>query len=76
MAIKFDSEPVYGGNDKYIKTKVKMGKKYTVLFKGKKFQKKMYHRNIASYCIILIILVDSIIRASKRRLSSNTFRRV
>ena len=24
LNIEFDSEPVYGGNDKYIKTKVKM----------------------------------------------------
>ena len=24
MNIKFDSEPIYGNNDKYIKTKIKM----------------------------------------------------
>ena len=24
MNIEFDSDPVYGGNDKYIKTKIKM----------------------------------------------------
>ena len=38
MNIKFDSEPVYGDNDKYIK-KIKS----IQIFKAKKYQKKMHH---------------------------------
>ena len=42
--MKFDSEPVYGDNDKYIKTKIKLyGDKVNKKFQGKKYQKKMYH---------------------------------
>ena len=37
MNLKFDSEPVYGGNDKYIKTKIKLyGDKINTNFQGKK----------------------------------------
>ena len=44
MNIEFDSEPVYGDNDKYIKTKVKMyeDRVYTN-FKVYKCLKKMPH---------------------------------
>ena len=38
MNIKFDSEPVYGDNDEYIK-KIKS----IQIFKAKKYQKKMHH---------------------------------
>ena len=44
MNIKFDSEPVYGHNDKYTKTKLKLyGDKTNTNFQGKKYQKKMHH---------------------------------
>ena len=44
MNIKFDSEPVYGDNDKYIKTKIKLYRdKINTNFQGKKYQKKMPH---------------------------------
>ena len=37
MIIKFDSEPVYGDNDKYIMTKIKLyGDKINTNFQGKK----------------------------------------
>ena len=37
----FDSEPVYGGNDKYIKTKIKSyGDKMNTNFHGKKVPKE------------------------------------
>ena len=37
MKTKFDSEPVYGDNDKYIKTKIKSyGDKINTNFQGKK----------------------------------------
>ena len=40
MNIEFDSEPVYGHNDKYIKTKIKLyGDKMNTNFQGK----KMHH---------------------------------
>ena len=36
MNIEFDSEPVYGDNDKYIKTKIKLyGDKVNTNFQGK-----------------------------------------
>ena len=41
MNIKFDSEPVYGDNDKYIKTKIKLyGHKIKRNFQGKKIPKE------------------------------------
>ena len=43
LSIKFNSEPVYGNNDKYIKTKIKS---YSDNFSIKKCQKKMYHASV------------------------------
>ena len=44
MNRKFDSEPVYGDNDKYKRTKIKLsGDKINTNFQGKKCQKKMHH---------------------------------
>ena len=44
LSIKFDSRPVYGDNDKYIKTKIKLhGDKVNTNFQVKKYQKKMHH---------------------------------
>ena len=41
MDIELDSEPVYGDNDKYIKTKTKsFGDKVNTNFQGKKISKK------------------------------------
>ena len=41
MNIEFDSEPVYGDNDKYIKTKIKLyGDKVNTNFQGKKLPKE------------------------------------
>ena len=41
MSIEFDSEPVYGDNDKYIKTKIKMyGDGVNTHFQGKKVPKE------------------------------------
>ena len=40
MNIEFDSEPVYGDNDKYIKGKIKScGDKVNIIFQGKKIWK-------------------------------------
>ena len=47
MNIKFDSEPVYGDNGKYIKTKINLyGDKINTNFQGKKYQKKTHHVSV------------------------------
>ena len=47
MNIEFDSEPVYGDNDKYKKTKIKLyGDNVNTYFQGKKYQKKMHHISV------------------------------
>ena len=46
MNIEFDSEPVYGDGDKYIKTKIKMyGGRVSTNFWGKRCLTKMLHIN-------------------------------
>ena len=61
MNIKFDSEPVDGDNDKYIKTKIKLnGDKINKNFQGKKIPKEN-----ASYKCLSLIMLDSVIRANK-----------
>ena len=43
LNIKFNSEPVYGDNDKYIKIQIKMyGDKVNTNFQGKKNTKRKY----------------------------------
>ena len=47
MNIEFDSEPVYGDNDKYLKAKIKSyGDKVTINFQGKNYQKKMHYISV------------------------------
>ena len=47
MNIEFDSEPVYGNNDKYIKTKIKsFGIRQIETFKVIKYQKKIHHASV------------------------------
>ena len=53
MNIKFDSEPVYGDNDKYIKIKTKLyGDKINTKFQGKKIPKEN-----ASYQSLSLIML-------------------
>ena len=60
MDKEVDSEPVYGDNDKYIKTKIKSyGDKINTNFQGKKLPKEN-----ASYKCLSLIMLDSIIRAN------------
>ena len=62
MKTKFDSEPVYGDNDKYIKTKIKSyGDKINTNFQGKKIPKEN-----TSYKCLSLIMLDSVIRANKK----------
>ena len=47
LKIEFDSKPVYGDNDKYIKTKIKIyGGSLNTNFQGKKCQKKSNHESV------------------------------
>ena len=60
MNIGFDSEPVYGDNDKYIKTKIKSyGDKV-----NKHFQGNIIPKENASYKCLPLML-DSVVKASK-----------
>ena len=57
LDMKFDSEPVYGDADKYIKTKINRA---NTNFQGKKVSKEN-----ASYKCLSLIMLDSIIRVNK-----------
>ena len=62
MSIEYDSESVYGNNDKYIKTKIKLyGDKINTNFQGKKIPKEN-----ASYKYLSLVMLDSVIRANKK----------
>ena len=62
MEIEFDTEPVYGDNDKYIKTKIKLyGDKINTNFRGKKM-----HKENAAYKCLSLLMLDSVIRANKK----------
>ena len=62
LKIKFDSEPVYGDNDKYIKTKIKIyGGSVNTNFQGKKMPKEK-----APCKSLSIIMLDSVIKAKKK----------
>ena len=62
MKIEFDSKPVYGDDNKYIKTKVKIYNKSMITnFQGKKMPKEK------ALCKCLsIITIDSGIKAKKK----------
>ena len=62
IRIKFDSEPVYGDTDSYIKTKVKIyDNRVNTNFKGKKAPK-----GDASYKCLSLIMLDSIVKVGKK----------
>ena len=62
MNAEFDSEPVYGDNEKYIKTKIKSyGDKVNTNFQGNKIPKEN-----ASYKCLSLIVLDSIIGVNKK----------
>ena len=47
LNIKFDSKPVYGDNDKYIKVNIKIYDGSVIqIFKIKKSQKKKHHESV------------------------------
>ena len=62
MNIEFNSEPIYGDNDKCIKAKIKSyGDKGNTHFLGKKTPKEN-----AWYKCFLLIILDFVIRLSKK----------
>ena len=62
MKIEFDSKPVYGDNHKYIKTKIKIyaGSMIT------NFQSKKIPKEKPPCKCLLIIMLDSVIKAKKK----------
>ena len=62
MRIDFESKPVYGDDDKYIKTKIKIYAKNIVTnFHNKKMPKEKTPCKCLS-----IIMIDSVIKANKK----------
>ena len=62
MKKEFDSDPVYGDNDKYIKIKTKSyGDKVNTNFKGKKIPEEN-----TSYKCLSLIMLDSVIKVNKK----------
>ena len=62
MNIELDSQPVYGDNDKFIKTKITFyGDKVNTNLQGKKLPKEN-----ASYKRFSFIMLDSVIRVNKK----------
>ena len=62
LNIEFDSEPVYGDNDKYIKTKIKMYEdRVNTNFQGKEIPKED-----ASYKCLSLIVLEPVIRVRKK----------
>ena len=60
--VKFDSDPVYGDNDKYIKTKIKMYEdRVNTNFQGKNVPKEN-----TSYKCLSLIMLDSVVRVNKK----------
>ena len=62
LRIEFDSKPVYGDNDEYIKTKMKIyGGNVNINFQRKKMPKEK-----PSCKSLSIIMLDSVVKAKKR----------
>ena len=62
LDVQFGSYPVYGDNEKYIKTKIRMYEDRVITnFQGKKAPKEN-----ASYNCIALVSVDCVIRMNKK----------
>ena len=61
MDKKFDSEPVCGDNDKYIKTLIKLYEDKTIT----NFQSKNIPKENAPYKCLSLIMLDFVIKANK-----------
>ena len=61
MSIEFDSEPLYGNDDKYVKAKIKL---YEIKV-NTNFQGNRVLTENASYKCVSLIMLDSVIRVNK-----------
>ena len=62
LSVQFDSDPVYGDNEKYIKTKIRTYEDRIITnFQGKKVPKEN-----ASYNCIALVGIDCVIRINKK----------
>ena len=62
MKINFESKPVYGDHDKYIKTKIKI---YAGSIITNFHNKKMPKEKVPCRCLS-IVMIDSVIRVNKK----------
>ena len=62
MRIDFESKPVYGDDDKYIKTKIKIYAKSMIT----NFHNKKMPKEKAPCKCLSIIMIDSVIKANKK----------
>ena len=62
LNIEFFNKPVYGDNDKYIKTKIIMYEDRV----NTNFQGKNVPKEYASYKYLSLIMLDSVIRVNKK----------
>ena len=62
MKIDFESKPVYGDDDKYIKTKIKIYAKSMIT----NFHNKKMPKEKAPCKCLSIIMIDSVIKANKK----------
>ena len=70
--IEFDSKPVYGVADKYLKTKIKMyGDIVNINFQAKEVPKEN-----ASHEFLLLITLDSVVRVNKKYYSQTHWKSV
>ena len=72
MRIDFESKPVYGDDDQYIKTKIKI---YADNMITNFHNKKMPKEKALCKCL-LIIMLDSVIKANKKSYPQNTLRKI
>ena len=72
LKIEFDSEPVYGDNDKYIKTKIKIYSDSMI----KNFQDKKNAKRKSTIQVFINNNVRFCYQSKEKVLSSNTFGRV
>ena len=62
LNVKFDSDPVYGDNEKYIKTKIRTYEDNVI----KNFQGKKMPKENASYNCIALVGIDCVVRMNKK----------
>ena len=61
LNIDFESKPVYGNDNKYIKTKIKIYAKSIII----NFHNKKMPKEKTPYKCLSIIMIDSVIKANK-----------